>query len=117
MTEVVDHSEDFRRMRMRRQYARLYGIVERWKEEVEANPWPLLDQMNERMHRMERCIQEIAEAFDSSPAFIRDNEVPENRDIREEAFERLQKAVALIRAWREEDDAALAKCAKAEGAG
>lgn len=104
MGDVVDRSEEFRLMDMRRKYARLAGLVETWKADIEADPWPYIDTMNERMHRMEQCIREVERVLNPAPRLVTDDEpIRPPPDIRDEALQRLGQADALVRTWREED--------------
>ena len=109
---VIDREEQFRQIAARNRYAKLSAICERHKAAVEADPWPFIRQLEDRVHELVELVDAVDEAL-TPPIQIIDHGPIEYVDPLVEEMKRADAARELLRDWRthrrfgvkEEDDA------------
>ena len=98
MADVIDISGDLEIKKVRRQYARLKGLTDKWEADVEQDPWPTIESMYNRILKLEGILRDADDTLNPLPVFI-----PEGSPIELESpwkdMRILEEARDIIRGW------------------
>ena len=102
MSNVIE-TDRFKKAETNAKFGRMLKKGMEWKEEVERDPWPYIDRLNERTISQQILIDNIEKAL-RPPLPLHSSElgVDDFKDLGAESFERVQNALKLIYKFRDE---------------
>ncbi len=79
-------------------YDRLQRLEKKSRAEIEANPWPVIEAIQQEVFHLRKVLERIRDVIQPVPIFVEPGvqKYPEHRDIREEAVTKLLKIEEIV---------------------
>ena len=99
---VIDAAEQFETLKSRQRFARLAAMSKRWREEIEADPWPYVDKVMERLEAAEEALRACNDTINPPIATWDDGPV-EYVDPCATAFGQISQVHAIVSDWKDRE--------------